>query len=248
MVRPGRRCYDDRVDAVTIAKRLAALPAAAMRRATLREQLSALDDLAAARLCAELVRRGPDGAPFDVALLAFTGLIDSNELGYERHGALYAAARELGDAQLQRLLLSAQPPPPGVPQAAPPLGGRELTLGEKKSLARGRRREILDRLLRDPDVSVLEILLGNPRITEADIVRLAARRPTTAEAQRAILGCERFIARYAVKRALVFNPYTPSDLSARLVVLLSRPDAKQVAEDMSLGEAVRAAAREMLGA
>jgi hypothetical protein len=134
-----------------------------------------------------------------------------------------------------------------MPQAAPIPGDREITLGERKSLARGRRREMLDRLLRDPDVSVLTILLGNPRITEADVVRLAARRPTTAEAQRCILASERFIARYAVKRALVFNPYTPSDLAARLVVLLARPDAKQVAEDLSLGEAVRAAAREMLG-
>ena len=102
-------------------------------------------------------------------------------------------------------------------------GGRELTLGERKSAARGRRRELLDRLLRDPDESVLTILLGNPRITEADVVRLAARRPTTAAAQRTILRSERFIARYNVKRALVFNPYTPTDLAARLVVLLDAP-------------------------
>jgi hypothetical protein len=219
-----------------------------MRKATLREKLLALDDAAAARLCAELVRRGPSGAPFDVALLALTALLDGNELGYDRHGDLYAAARSLGDAQLQRLLLSAQPPPPGLPQAAPLPGDRELTLGERKSLARGRRREVLDRLLRDPDVAVLAILLGNPRITEADVVRLAARRPTTAEAQRLILASERFIARYAIKRALVFNPYTPSDLAARLVVLLAQPDVKQVADDLSLGEAVRAAAQEMLRA
>jgi hypothetical protein len=234
------------VDAGTLARRLAALPAAAMRKATLRETLLALDDAAAARLCAELVRRGPSGAPFDLLLLAFTALLDGNELGYERHGELYAAARQLGDAQLQRLLLSAQPPPPGLPQAAPLPGERELTLGERKSLARGRRREVLDRLLRDPDVAVLAILLGNPRITEADVVRLAARRPTSGEAQRLIVNCERFIARYAVKRALVFNPYTPSDLAARLVVLLAQPDVKQVAADLSLGEAVRAAAREVL--
>jgi hypothetical protein len=238
--------YDQPVDAVTLARRLAALPAAAMRKALLRETLLALDDTATARLCAELVRRGPSGAPFDVALLALTALLDGNELGYERHGELYAAARQLGDAQLQRLLLSAQPPPPGLPHAVPLSGDREVTLGERKSLARGRRRDVLDRLLRDPDVSVLAILLGNPRITEADVVRLAARRPTTGAAQRLILGSERFIARYAVKRALVLNPYTPSDLAARLVVLLARPDVEQVAGDLSLGEAVRGAAREML--
>jgi hypothetical protein len=235
-------CYDLVVDAATLARRLAALPAAAMRQAALRATLEPLDDEAVARLCGELVRRGPDGSPFDVALLALTALLDSNALGYERHAALYATARRLEDEQLGLLLLSAQPPPPGRPHAVE-FPGRELTLGERKSLARGRRRELLDRLLRDPDDSVLTILLGNPRITEADVVRLAARRPTTAAAQRTILNCERFIARYAVKRALVFNPFTPTDLASRLLVLLARPDQRAVAADSSLHDAVRAAAR-----
>jgi len=105
---------------------------------------------------------------------------------------------------------------------------------------------VLDRLLRDPDESVLTILLANPRITEADVVRLAARRPTTAGAQRTILRSERFIARYAVKRALVLNPYTPTDLAARLVVLLTRPDQHAVAHDASLDESVRQAASDAL--
>lgn len=239
-------CYDFGVDASSLARRLAALPASGMRQATLRDTLSALDDAAAARLCAELLRRGPDGAPFDVALLALTALLDAGRLGYERHAALYAASRRLDDTQLSLLLLSSQPPPPGIPHAAELPGGRELTLGERKSLARGRRREVLDRLLRDPDESVLTILLGNPRITEDDVVRLAARRPTTAAAQRTILKCERFIARYAVKRALVLNPFTPTDLAARLLVLLTRPDQRAVADDPSLNEAVRAAARAAL--
>lgn len=218
-----------------------------MRQATLRATLESLDDPAAARLCAELVRRGPDGAPYDVTLLALTAVLDDGVLGYERHAALYAAARAIGDAQLAQLLLSAQPPPPGAPKPAELPGSRELTLGERKSLARGRRREVLDRLLRDPDDAVLRILLGNPRITEEDVVRLAARRPTSAAAQRAILHSERFIARYGVKRALVLNPYTPTDLAARLVVLLARPDQRAVAEDPSLHESVRAAARAALG-
>jgi hypothetical protein len=226
-----------------LARRLAALPAATMRQATLRATLAALDDAAAAHLCAQLLRRGPDGAPFDVALLALTTLLDEGLFDYERHAALYATARALGDEQLGLLLLSAQPPPPGAPHAVEIPGARELTLGGRKSLARGRRRDVLDRLLRDPDQSVLQILLGNPRITEADVVRLAARRPTTAAAQRAILRCERFIARYSVKRALVLNPYTPTDLASRLVVLLGRLDQKAVAADASLHETVRSAAR-----
>src|SRR5260370_1343509 len=100
---------------------------------------------------------------------------------------------------------------------------------------------------RHPGESVLTILLATPRITEEDVVRLAARRPTTAGAQRTILRSERFIARYGVKRALVLNPYTPTDLAARLVVLLTRPDQLAVANDPSLSDPVREAAREALG-
>ena len=236
----------DAMDAPTLARRLIALPALGMRRAALREVLVALGPLGAARLCGEFVRRGRDGAPYDSALLALNALLDAGDLGYEHHAELYHSARELGDEPLARLLLSAAPPPPGVPQPVPIPGYAELTLGQRKSLARGRRREVLERLLRDPDHSVLVILLGNPRLVEADVVRLAARRPTTGAAQRAIFSSERFIARYAVKRALVLNPYTPSDLAARLVPLLSRVDLEEVANDSSLVEQVRLAARDQL--
>lgn len=213
----------------------------------MRELIERLDDEAAARLCGQLVRRGPDGAPFDAALLALAALLDAGELGYERHCALYAAARNLQDEQLALMLLSADPAPAGIPTPAP-LGEREPTLGERKSLARSRNRPLLDRLLRQTDASVLAILLKNPRLTEADAVRVAARRPTSPEAQRAIFGCERFIARYAVKLTLVLNPFTPSDLSARLVGLLNRRDLRAVAHDPTLPETVRRAAQAHLEA
>src|SRR5262249_19343721 len=123
------------------------------------------------------------------------------------------------------------------------------TLGERKSMARGDPRkvprELFDRILRDTDPSVLEIVLGNPRLTEADAVRLAARRPTSGDAQRAIFRCERFISRYAVKRALAFNPFPPSDSAARLVPLLTRPDLKDLMDDPHVAAPVREAAREL---
>jgi hypothetical protein len=236
------------VDALTLSRKLAALPALAMQRAVLRETLEVMAPAEAAALCGELVRRGRDGAPYDQAVLALTAVLDGNDLGYERHGELYAEARAAGDGALSRLLLSAQPPPPGTPARVPIPGRPEITLGERKSLARGSRtsREVLDRLMRDPDPSVLTLLVENPRITEADVVRIAARRPTTADLQRVIFSCERFIARYGVKRALVYNPYTPSDLAARLVPLLTRTDLIELSEDSKVSGTVRTAAREML--
>ena len=237
----------DAIDAPTLARRLLALPALAMRRATLREVLQELEPVDGARLCGELIRRGRDGSPYDTALLALNALLDAGELGYGHHSELYESARLIGDEALACLLLSAAPPPPGAPPPAVAIPGySELTLGQRKALARGRRREVLERLLRDPDASVLRILLGNPALVENDVVGLAARRPTTPEAQRVIFGSERFITRYAVKRALVLNPYTPSDLAARLAPLLTLVDLEEVSNDSSLVEQVRQAARDQL--
>ena len=54
--------------------------------------------------------------------------------------------------------------------------GRPLSLGERKSLARRPGRDLVLRVLRDPHPDVIRILLGNPRVTEDDLVRLCARR------------------------------------------------------------------------
>jgi hypothetical protein len=236
------------MDAHALSRKLQALPALAMRRAVLREAICDLPLVEAVGLCGEIVRRGRDGAPWDLALVALNGLLDAGELGYERHGDLYAEARRQGDEALARLLLSAAPLPDGEPLSAAIPGRPDITLGERKTLARNTRtkRELLDRLLRDTDASVITELLQNPRVTEADVVRMAARRPTSPEAQRVIFGSERFITRYAVKRALAFNPYTPSDLAARLTPLLLREDLRELANDPKVGETVRDAARETL--
>jgi hypothetical protein len=235
-----------RVPVLALARRLAALPEPAMREAVLAETLLALPDQDAAALAGALVRRAPTGRPYDVALLALTGLLDRNLLGYERRAAIYNVARASDDMLLVRVLLSAQPAPDGAPQAAAIPGRSELTLGERKSLARTRRRDLIDRMLRDPDPSVLEILLGNPRLTESDVIRLAARRPTSAEAQRALFRSARWKSRYPVQRALVLNPYTPSDLAAQLTGMLTEPDLRRVEADAQLADPVRAAARAQL--
>ena len=241
---------DDKLDVVgdakTLCRYLAALPELTMREAVLAERLVALPPEAAASLAGELVRRAPSGTPYDVAMLALAGMLDSDRLPYEQRSAIYNEARARGDILLVRLLLSPQDAPIGNPTAAPILERPNITLGERKSLARTHRRDLLDRVLRDPDPTVLVILLANPRVTEADVVRLAARRPTTPDLQRVLFRATRFRTRYAVRRALILNPHTPSDLAAQLVGLLSAVDLRRVEADAQLSDAVRAAARAQL--
>jgi hypothetical protein len=234
------------IDVVTLVRKLRALPEPAMREAVLAEQLRALSPDEAATIAGEIVRRAPSGAPYDVALLSLSAILDGDRLSYDERSAIYTVARERGDILLVRLLLSPQDAPVGAPPPIAIPGRPDITLGERKSLARTRSRELIDRMLRDSDPSVLEILLENPRVTESDVVRLAARRPTTAEAQRTIFRAPRFRVRYAVRRAIILNPYTPSDLASQLVGLLEEQDLRRVQSDASLPDAVRASARAQL--
>ncbi|MBI5482665.1 MAG: hypothetical protein HY906_27675 [Deltaproteobacteria bacterium] len=231
-----------------LARKLAALPEPAMREAVLTEALAggAPDDLVP--LLDEVVARGrAGGPPFDLALLALGGVLATPDaLTYERRAALYAAARDGGRYDLADLFLSAGVGPEPAPSAPLNVAGRTLTLGERKSLARGGRREMLDRLMRDPAAPVIRILLGNPRLTERDVVAIAARRPQLPEIQHEIARARRWISRYSVKLALVLNPYTPTDIAVRLIGLLQGPELRQVASEGALCEIVRAAARRRL--
>ena len=228
-----------------LARKLAALPEPAMREVVLAEVLrgGAPDDLVP--VMEEVVARGrAGGPPFDLALLALGGVLASPDaLPYERRATLYAAARDNGRYDLADLFLSAGVGPEAAATAPLNVGGRTLTLGERKSLARGGRREMLDRLMRDPAAPVIRILLGNPRLTERDVVAIAARRPQLPEIQHEIARSRRWISRYSVKVALVLNPSTPTDLAVRLIGLLQLPELRQAATEGALSEIVRSAAR-----
>jgi hypothetical protein len=234
--------------AETLARRLAALPEPAMREAVLTESLVGGLPGELVPTLGEVVARGrAGGPPFDLALLALGGVLATPDaLTYERRAALYAAARDGGLYDLADLFLSAGAGPEQAPAAPLNVAGRTLTLGERKSLARGGRREMLDRLMRDPAAPVIRILLGNPRLTERDVVAIAARRPQLPGIQHEIARSRRWISRYTVKLALVLNPYTPTDLAVRLVGLLQAPELRQVATEGALGEILRAAARRRL--
>jgi hypothetical protein len=118
--------------------------------------------------------------------------------------------------------------------------GRPLTLGERKSLARRPDRETLLRLFADPHPDVMRRLLGNPRVTEDDVVRLAARRPGRAELLAEIARETRWVHRPRVRMALVMNPATPLEIAARIAGLLLRPELALVVASPGVPAPVRA--------
>lgn len=239
--------------ALRLARRVAALPEPAMRRIAVVEALrDAPPPEVVAMLDALLTNaRTEPGPPWQATLQTLAAALGDEALfAYDTRAALYAAAKAADRQEIARLFFAAVAGPPESstpPEPEQPVmpRGKPLTLGERKSLARGGRRDVLLRLARDPDAQVIRILLGNPRLTERDVVFIASRRPVHADVLRAVFESA-WMARYAVKRTLVLNPYTPSDLGVRLVTTLHAADLRAVADDGNLSDPVRDEAKALL--
>lgn len=124
--------------------------------------------------------------------------------------------------------------------------GRPLTLGERKSLARKPDRATMDRLLRDPHPDVIRMVLAAPRVTEEDVLALAARRPCRPDVLTEITRQSRWAHRPRIRMALVLNPDTPLEIAAPIVGLLMRHELRLVATSPAVAAGVRALCLEHL--
>ena len=184
---------------------------------------------------------------------AYFSLIDSEFLlpwlGPEKVDEIINRARETGYHEILRLFSPRNPESeklvPGDLEV--PAGLEYLTLGEKKSLAKGKRTLLWEKLLFDPDPTVIRNILQNPRMVELEVIRIASRRPIPGAVLRAIFDNHRWIKRYRVKRTLIFNPHTPVEVSRNLLGYMLQPDLKEVSQDLSLNLQVREEAAFLLG-
>ena len=175
-------------------------------------------------------------------------------LPYATRQRLYEAAVERGLPAIARLFLVASPQGMLSAQLSKQLGperplrpaDRPLTLGERKALARTHRRDKLTLLVRDPHPMVVAILLDNPHVTEADVVKMAAARPAVPDSLAKIAAHARWSVRHAVKRALVLNPATPLADAIRVATTLRPHELVELAGDASLPELLRRHASEVL--
>jgi hypothetical protein len=121
-----------------------------------------------------------------------------------------------------------------------------MTLGWRKSLARQPNRETMQRLLVDPHPDVVRGVLRNPRLTEDDVVRLAAKRPWHGAVLAELARSTKWSHRPRVRIALVMNPSTPPEIAARIAGLLLRPELDMVVRSPGVPATVRAVCLEHL--
>jgi hypothetical protein len=168
------------------------------------------------------------------------------------HRARVREAAAAVDEQLTLRFLPAgidlDPQPPDDDDLAVPDYGAErpLTLGERRSLALKPSRNIIERAMLDPHPMVAAKLLDNPKLTEEDVVRMAARRPGPPAALIQIALHPRWRRRQRVALALVYNSYLPIPYGLSLLPRLDSREAADVAADARLDQAIREGAGGLL--
>ena len=230
---------------------LLSLPDVGCRTSWLREELFGLELEAAANLLNSLCEQSERSDPrAREALLTVAMLLASlGECDFVANLRQQASHRHL--LSLDRLI---RPMPDPVERARPadelPIPdygvGRELTLGERRSLARRPDRRAFDRLLADPHPLVIRQLLLNPKLTEDDVVRLATIRPARVEVMREIAASRRWLCRGRVRLSILLNPGAPATLAMPLLGLCTRTELKQVVQNTRTNRVLRTTARELL--
>lgn len=213
-------------------------------------RLAAFTPDEAAQVIADLVARAQRGPEERKALAAICRALlwGPPELPPERRKAIRSAASSLGLGPVTALLTEAtaeraldRESRRLDPELAP------LTLGHRTQIARVESNpDRIARLATDDDPSVIRNLLLNPRLTEATVVRIAARRPVAAAVLAEVARSRKWALRRAVRRAIVLNPYAAPQVANHLLPQLIDEDLAQVATSEVLHPAVRRAAGAIL--
>lgn len=121
-----------------------------------------------------------------------------------------------------------------------------LTLGEKRSLARSRNKDLLDRLIYEPHPLVIRNILENPRMTEHEVLKMVSRRPNNEMILTEIFQSEKWLRSYNVKISMIKNPYTPVGIAMVLLYFLKTQDLRDVSRDQSLHDTIKETAGDLL--
>ncbi len=162
--------------------------------------------------------------------------------------ALYAEAIDREADEVARLLMRPAPARTFDPRREQGVDHemRSRTVGMRRQMARTADPVMMVRLQTDPDPGVIRNLLQHPRLTEPEVVRMAARRPGRPDVLSEIFRSKKWASRQMVRKALANNPYTPTEIALKLVPLLPLPAIRELAAATEIHREVRHFARTIL--
>jgi hypothetical protein len=122
----------------------------------------------------------------------------------------------------------------------------EKTIGERKNFAHSTNHDLIAKLIHDPEPMVIERLLQNPRITEREVLKIITRRPVKPAIVRVVANSVKWNSSYTIKDAIARNPYTPIEITLKILPALMKQDLTEISQDGSIGSTVRERAVELL--
>jgi hypothetical protein len=220
-------------------RKLAHVLEAGIRTRLVREALLSRAPDEAYALASGILHRSPPARGSAVDLLRdalYSVLLARSDAGgealpYGFRAELYRSAHEAGDEQVMRVLRSSSPMERALRL---PKELEDIPLGTRRTLAKGSDKDLLDHLALDCDATVIANLLRNPKITEEDVVRLAARRPVAASSLLAVYECPRWSRNPRVRVALARNPYAPVDVAIQALGTIPLADLREMRRDPDL--------------
>lgn len=231
-----------------IGRRLLAVPQGQLRVVCLEQLLKGAPALPLVRALACAQREAVLGAAHArVVIETFSQVIVEDRLDEQLRSALVTGALMVGEVAVVPLIdRGAANDSEGDARSDKAKRGSLAhageTLGRRKSLARTVTGDLLLQILDDPHPDVIRNALVNPRLLEAHVVRVAARRPVPPAVLDAVAK-SRFISAHAVRRALVLNPDCPPKLACRLIATMTAADLLDIVSANGVGlEAKNAAA------
>jgi hypothetical protein len=155
---------------------------------------------------------------------------------------LFEAAHEEGRETVKFLLREVPPQRElgegaKLPEVRLPLE-RNVTLGERRQLALGSSRRLLERLVADPHPMVIERVLMNPLLRPQDVLMIASRRPTTVELLVTVAHHAGWYKVHEVREALVRNPYNHTSIALRLLPTLHIHTLRRIRDATDVHRAV----------
>lgn len=118
----------------------------------------------------------------------------------------------------------------------------DMRLGERVALGKIATRQVLVRLLADPEPKVVRASLINPRLREEDLLVVLQSRTAPAALMEAVAASRRWSERYAVKLGLVLQARTPLGIALAQISSLLPRDLARVGGTEGLRPLVQAAA------
>src|SRR5690554_1923748 len=225
------------------------LPEIPMRAAAVSERLAGLSADEAVWCLDQLVRGALWGESdaMETMLAASFWLVTADvDEEYETLKTLFEAAYQADRLSVMALVRDVPPVRAlsggrGLPEVRLP-HDRDITLGERRMMASGPDRRLLERLVMDPSPLVIGKLLSNPHTRQRDVLVVAARRPTTPELLWVVARHPAWYRRLDVREALARNPFGNTGMALKVLPTLPLKMLRQVAGSGELHDLVQESA------